>query len=87
MPDVLGRLSGRRHGPGQDGDGGWSEAASGKFVRLREIAEVAASRQEKMLVFTQFREVTGPLAPFLGSVFGRSGLVLHGATPSNSAAP
>ena len=63
------------------GDGGWSEAASGKFARLREIAEVAASRQEKMLVFTQFREVTGPLASFLGSVFGRSGLVLHGETP------
>ncbi|MGH7099216.1 MAG: DEAD/DEAH box helicase, partial [Stellaceae bacterium] len=31
-------------------------------------------------VFTQFREVTDPLAAFLGEVFGRSGLVLHGAT-------
>ena len=29
-----------------------------------------------MLVFTQFREVTAPLAAFLGSVFGRPGLVL-----------
>ena len=33
-----------------------------------------------MLVFTQFREVTAPLAAFLGSVFGRPGLVLHGET-------
>jgi hypothetical protein len=62
------------------GDGAWSEDGSGKWARLRDIAEVVAARQEKMLVFTQFREVTGPLAAFLGSVFGRPGLVLHGAT-------
>jgi non-specific serine/threonine protein kinase len=62
------------------GDGVWSEADSGKWARLREIAEVIASKQEKMLVFTQFREVTAPLAAFLGSVFGRPGLVLHGET-------
>jgi SNF2 family DNA or RNA helicase len=30
------------------------------------------------LVFTQFREVTAPLATFLRGVFGRPGLVLHG---------
>jgi SNF2 family DNA or RNA helicase len=39
-----------------------------------------AARQEKMLVFTQFREVTAPLAAFLGGIFGRTGLVLHGET-------
>ena len=39
------------------GDGGWAEADSGKLARLREIAEVVAARQEKMLVFTQFREI------------------------------
>ncbi len=61
-------------------DGSWAEADSGKLARLREIAEVVASRQEKMLVFTQFREATAPLAAFLGGIFGRSGLVLHGAT-------
>jgi hypothetical protein len=62
------------------GDGAWSEDDSGKWGRLREIAEVIAAKQEKMLVFTQFREVTAPLAAFLGSVFGAPGLVLHGAT-------
>ena len=61
-------------------DGGWAEADSGKLARLREIAEVVAARQEKILVFTQFREPTAPLAAFLGSVFGRAGLVLHGDT-------
>jgi non-specific serine/threonine protein kinase len=62
------------------GDGSWGDADSGKFARLREIAEVVAAKQEKMLVFTQFREVTTPLAAFLGSIFQRPGLVLHGET-------
>ncbi|MGH8722744.1 MAG: DEAD/DEAH box helicase, partial [Burkholderiales bacterium] len=57
------------------GDAAWAEADSGKFARLREIAEVVAARQEKVLVFTQFREAAEPLAAFLGSVFGRPGLV------------
>src|SRR5262249_7179406 len=54
---------------------------SGKFRRLAEIAEEIASRQEKVLVFTQFREITGPLAGFLATLFGRPGLVLHGGAP------
>ena len=58
----------------------WAEEDSGKWARLREIAEVVAARQEKMLVFTQFREMTGPLATFLGQIFGRTGMVLHGET-------
>ena len=62
------------------GDNAWSEADSGKFARLREIAEEIAARQEKVLIFTQFKETTAPLAAFLGSVFGRPGLVLHGKT-------
>jgi len=62
------------------GDGAWAEEDSGKLARLRDITEVVAARQEKALVFTQFRETTAPLAAFLGSVFGRAGLVLHGET-------
>jgi non-specific serine/threonine protein kinase len=63
------------------GDGSWAEEDSGKFARLRDIADVIVARQEKALVFTQFRETTEPLAQFLGGVFGRPGLVLHGETP------
>ena len=66
------------------GDSAWGEPDSGKWARLRDIAEVIAARQEKVLVFTQFREVTAPLAAFLGSIFGRPGLVLHGETPVKS---
>jgi superfamily II DNA or RNA helicase len=62
------------------GDDSWAEEDSGKFGRLRDIAEVIADKQEKVLVFTQFKEVTAPLAAFLGGVFGRPGLVLHGET-------
>jgi SNF2 family DNA or RNA helicase len=61
-------------------DNEWAEDDSGKWARLREIAGVAAARQEKMLVFTQFREMTAPLALYLSKVFGRNGLVLHGGT-------
>jgi len=63
------------------GDGGWDEEDSGKLTRLREISEIIASRQEKMLIFTQFKEATAPLAAFLRAVFTRPGLVLHGETP------
>ncbi|MGA3088847.1 MAG: DEAD/DEAH box helicase [Terriglobales bacterium] len=62
------------------GDGAWREEDSGKWTRLRDIAEVIAAKQEKVLVFTQFREMTAPLAAFLGAIFGRAGLVLHGET-------
>ena len=63
------------------GDGAWSADDSGKFARLRELSETIAAKQEKALVFTQFRETTEPLAAFLGAIFGREGLVLHGSTP------
>ncbi|HSW08636.1 DEAD/DEAH box helicase [Aquabacterium sp.] len=62
------------------GDGRYAPPDSGKFARLRELAEAVAARQEKLLVFTQFQEVTGPLSAFLQGVFGRAGLVLHGGT-------
>ena len=63
------------------GDGAWQPRESGKFERLAELAGVIAERQEKLLVFTQFRQTTAPLAAFLQGLFGRAGLVLHGETP------
>jgi non-specific serine/threonine protein kinase len=62
------------------GTGDYSPAKSGKFQRLGALCEELSERQEKVLVFTQFREITGPLAQFLQEVFGRAGLVLHGGT-------
>jgi hypothetical protein len=62
------------------GYGGYKPSESGKFDRLGAIGEEIASRQEKLLVFTQFREMTEPIAAFLSGVFGRDGLILHGGT-------
>jgi non-specific serine/threonine protein kinase len=62
------------------GDDGWDPRASGKLGRLRELCEPIAARQDRMLVFTQFRELTRPLRDFLSGVFGREGLVLDGST-------
>ncbi len=64
-----------------NGDALYEPSHSGKFKRLQELCEEIASRQEKLLVFTQFREMTAPLAEFLGDCFGQPGLVLHGGTP------
>jgi non-specific serine/threonine protein kinase len=63
------------------GDGAYAPGESGKFARLAELGEELALRQEKVLVFTQFREITGALSEHLGRIFGRAGLVLHGQTP------
>jgi non-specific serine/threonine protein kinase len=62
------------------GDGAFRPEDSGKMARLRELCEPLALRQDKVLVFTQYREMTGPVADFLAGVFGRPGLVLHGQT-------
>jgi non-specific serine/threonine protein kinase len=62
------------------GDGDYGPGDSGKFQRLGELCEEIAARQEKALVFTQFREMTEPLARHLAGIFGREGLVLHGGT-------
>jgi len=62
------------------GGGDYNPAESGKFERLGELITEIASRQEKVLVFTQFREMTGPLQHFLTGIFQRPGWVLHGGT-------
>jgi len=62
------------------GNGEFKPADSGKFLRLAELCEEIASRQEKALIFTQFREMTQPLADFLAGIFGAPGLTLHGGT-------
>ena len=62
------------------GDNRYEPEHSGKFGRLKEICQELAERQEKVLVFTQFKAITSPLADFLAGVFGHTGLVLHGET-------
>ncbi len=59
----------------------FAEKDSGKFARLREICETIHDKLERVLVFTQFKELTAPLSRFLATIFEREGLVLHGSIP------
>jgi hypothetical protein len=68
--------------PGQLlGDKDYHEKRSGKFERLAYLYDEIVARQEKVLIFTQYREMTAPIAAFLEQRFGAKGLILHGGTP------
>lgn len=54
---------------------------SGKFEQLEQICETIYEKRERVIVFTQFREMTEPLSDFLAGIFHKRGLVLHGGTP------
>ena len=62
------------------GQSGFAEKESGKLGVLRELCETIRDKREQVLVFTQFRELTGPLEAFLTDVFQAKGFVLHGGT-------
>ncbi len=59
----------------------WDPKLSGKFQTVGDICADIASRQERVLIFTQFREIMPALEDWLQRVFGRPGLVLHGSVP------
>ena len=59
----------------------YSPAQSGKFELLKQLAQTIAEKRERVLVFTQFRELTGHLDDYLAEVFGRRGGVIHGGVP------
>jgi superfamily II DNA or RNA helicase len=63
------------------GHGHFSHDCSGKFLRLKELCEVIAEKQEKVLIFSQFREIIPALREFLGKIFNHDGLTLDGQTP------
>ncbi len=63
------------------GSGAYKEADSGKFGRLRDICETIYEKREKVLIFTQFKEIIEPLNTFLENIFHHKGLVLHGSVP------
>ena len=56
---------------------------SGKFQLLSEICETIRDKHERVLVFTQFREMCAPLSSYLETLFCKKGLTLHGGTPVN----
>lgn len=62
------------------GQQAFEEKDSGKLGVLRELCETIRDKRERVLVFTQFKEITEPLSRFLTGVFGVPGYILHGGT-------
>ncbi len=54
---------------------------SGKFAILGDICETIYEKRERVLIFTQFKEITEYLAQYLEQIFHAKGYVLHGGTP------
>jgi non-specific serine/threonine protein kinase len=61
------------------GTGGFDPEESGKFIRLRELCETIYAKRERVLVFTQFKEMIPPLVTFMAEIFQRQGCCLHGS--------
>lgn len=62
------------------GHGEYIEKESGKFARLKELCEAISEKQEKVLIFTQFKTIIPHLCAFLANIFGHEGLAIHGQT-------
>lgn len=62
------------------GQHSYGEKDSGKFELLRSLCETIYEKRERVLIFTQFKEITGYLDEFLSGIFHARGFVLHGGT-------
>jgi non-specific serine/threonine protein kinase len=61
------------------GTGNFDPRDSGKFIRLGELCETIYAKRERVLVFTQFKEMTAPIAKFLETIFHQPGCIIHGS--------
>ena len=61
------------------GTGGFDPGESGKFIRLGELCETIYAKRERVLVFTQFKEMIAPLVNFMEDIFHRPGCFIHGS--------
>ena len=63
------------------GEGNYLPKQSGKFEMLKEICETIYEKRERVLVFTQYKEIIPYLSSFLAKIFHQTGLTLDGSTP------
>ncbi len=61
------------------GTQGFVPEESGKFIRLGQLCETIYAKRERVLVFTQFKEMTEPIARFLETIFQHKGCIIHGS--------
>ena len=59
----------------------FSPKDSGKFEVMRALCETIYSRRERVLIFTQYKEIIPYLENFLTEIFECKGLVIHGGVP------
>ena len=64
------------------GQTAFDPSESGKFAMLKEICETIYEKRERVLIFTQYREITEQLAQYLEKIFHRKGLIIHGGVPA-----
>ena len=56
----------------------FTPSESGKFELLKEICETICEKREKVLIFTQYKEITKFLSDYLCKIFDNRGFVIHG---------
>ena len=61
----------------------YTPSESGKFAMLREICETIHEKREKVLIFTQYKEIIDHLGEYLRETFHANGLIIHGSTQVN----
>lgn len=59
----------------------YNPSDSGKFALLKELCETIYEKRERVIVFTQFKEITEYLAEYLTGIFHAKGYIIHGGTP------
>lgn len=64
------------------GQSAYAKDESGKMLMLKEICETIYEKRERVIVFTQFKEITEYLADFLNGIFRVKGYVIHGGVPA-----
>lgn len=63
-------------------DGEYKPSDSGKFIRLGELCQTIYENRERVLVFTQYRDLTEPLTEYLQTIFKAPGRILHSGVPA-----
>ena len=66
------------------GDEDYSDQLSGKFMVLKEICQTIFEKREKVIIFTQFKEIIPALDNLVSGVFNRQGYVITGETTMNN---
>lgn len=64
------------------GEKAYTPSESGKFMMLKDLCETIRDKRERVLVFTQYRDITDALSEYLAEIFGVSGFIIRGGVPA-----